>query len=462
MTEQALDDLARRVMLDAVRREHGDLMEELPEHTFSPAFERRMKKLVRRHSLRHKVLRAAACLLLAAFLSGCAVLAVSPEAREVFTGWVREVYETSFVYRFPETDQKAPARVLYRPACIPAGFETEKEIVTHDMVTLVYKNNAGELLFFSSSLSGSSPVIQIVRDGTEMYKQASVNGMPAELYLDRDEGEANILIWTDEEGTIFWISSALGETELLRIAESAEAVPATWRPTWLPEGYEAFDEKPGVPAYNSYMLDDKCIDLTVLEGIESAAIYVTMEEGDIEKQVVVSGRPADLYLGAEGGNRTLIWADDKEGLAFMLITGPEIPEEEMLRIAESVRPAFAAEQPHRPAWIPDEYVQRGRSGGMKCIKLHYDKDNGEQILFRYWADGYGSRLPEEMEEAIHNLPPESALVNGLEARLYADAGGINHLVWHDGDDTYWITAPLTGGELIKIAESVGQLSKTPK
>ena len=62
-----------------------------------------------------------------------------------------------------------------------------------------------------------------------------------------------------------------------------------------------------------------------------------------------------------------------------------------------------------------------------------------------------------MEEAVSGLTPQDALVNGLETRLYADADGVHHLIWRgrDPDDTYWITAPLTGGELIKIAESVG-------
>ena len=77
MTEQALDQLARRVMLDAARLEYGSLPEE--PHTFSPAFERKIKKLLRRgrHSVWYKALHAAACLLLALLLSGCAVLAVS-------------------------------------------------------------------------------------------------------------------------------------------------------------------------------------------------------------------------------------------------------------------------------------------------------------------------------------------------------------------------------------------------
>ena len=56
--------------------------------TFSSAFERKMKKLVRRadHPIRYRIAQAVACLLLAALLSGCTVLAVSPEARAAFVG----------------------------------------------------------------------------------------------------------------------------------------------------------------------------------------------------------------------------------------------------------------------------------------------------------------------------------------------------------------------------------------
>lgn len=59
MTDQALDDLARRVMLDAARLEYGDLLEELPEHDFSPEFERKMKHLIRQadHPAQHRLLR---------------------------------------------------------------------------------------------------------------------------------------------------------------------------------------------------------------------------------------------------------------------------------------------------------------------------------------------------------------------------------------------------------------------
>ena len=62
MTDYELEKLTRRVMLDAARLEYGGLPEE--PHSFSPAFERKMKKLLRRgrHPVWYKALHAAACL----------------------------------------------------------------------------------------------------------------------------------------------------------------------------------------------------------------------------------------------------------------------------------------------------------------------------------------------------------------------------------------------------------------
>ena len=61
MTDRALDDLARRVILDAARQGYGSLIAELPEQDFSPEFEKKMCKLVRRadHPIRHRVAKAA-------------------------------------------------------------------------------------------------------------------------------------------------------------------------------------------------------------------------------------------------------------------------------------------------------------------------------------------------------------------------------------------------------------------
>ena len=131
MTDQALDNLARRLLLDAARLEYGDLMEELPEQDFSPQFEKKMRKLVRRgnHPIRYRVAQIAACLLLAALLSGCTVLAISPEAREAFLGWVRtfntpKEFPPYYSYTYSgDGEAQLPEGVAYRPTWVPEGCQ---------------------------------------------------------------------------------------------------------------------------------------------------------------------------------------------------------------------------------------------------------------------------------------------------------------------------------------------------
>ena len=229
MTEQALNQLTRRVMLDAARLEYGGLPEE--PHPFSPAFERKMKKLLRRgrHPVWYKTLHAAACLLLALLLSGCAVLAVSPEAREVFAGWVREVYENAFVYRFYGEEQGdrellQETETFYRPSWVPEGYRIIHATEGDGVTFFVYRDDSGAQISFACIESGGA--VQVTGDNGAVYQKVRVNGRSADLYMDRDPEEANVLVWTDASGeSIFSITGVLSGEELVKIAESLEAVP---------------------------------------------------------------------------------------------------------------------------------------------------------------------------------------------------------------------------------------------
>ena len=340
MTEQALDKLARRVMLDAARLEYGGLPEE--PHSFSPAFERKMKKLLRRgrHPVWYKTLHAAACLLLALLLSGCAVLAVSPEAREVFVGWVRSVYYDTLVYTYTGPDGKAPENMLYRPL-------------------------------------------------------------------------------------------------------------------WLPEGYEVYDESPNLSLPIASYRNEAGEDITLITygSVESMSLNIVQEEDVVEKQVLVAGKKADLYLDSGGDSSFLIWTDDEQHLMFVLIG--HFTEKEALRIAESVRLMPLRTPPHRPGWVPEGYVFGGLTGGKTSFQIHYDREDGASIYFRYGEDG---SLREDLQEALEGLTFEAVQVDGQTARLYTDAEGVRHLTW-DGskpESDYWLSGPLSAEELIQIAESVGK------
>ena len=230
MTDLMLDNLARRVMLDAARQEYGGLINELPEHDFSQRFEQKMQKLVRRanHPIRYRAMQVVACLLLVILLSGCAVLAVSSEAREALYGWVKEVYETSYIYRFFGSDEEVTTGeiITYRPAYFPSEYHMTEEFARDGIYSASYTNESNNLAVFSCLPNIGSTIIRVDTDGTETYKQVLVNGNRAEMYLDPNEGESSVLIWMDEnEEHIFRLAASVSETELIKIAESVCAVP---------------------------------------------------------------------------------------------------------------------------------------------------------------------------------------------------------------------------------------------
>ena len=194
--------------------------------TFSATFERRMKKLIRRadHPIRYRVTQAVACLLLAVLLSGCTVLAISPEARKVFVGWVREVSDGWYVYHYTGEDQTAPENVVYCPTWVPDGYELITEPVAGPQQTAIYKNPEGEQIRFVGTINTESNTLY-VEDTGEQPLDVYVGNIRANLYLDPYEGNLNGLVWEDSgKGFFFWIAAPITGEELIKMAESVEAV----------------------------------------------------------------------------------------------------------------------------------------------------------------------------------------------------------------------------------------------
>ena len=478
MTEQALDRLIHGVILDTARLEYGVLLEEAPEHTFSPAFERRMKKLLRRgrHPVWYKALHAAACLLLALLLSGCAVLAVSPEAREVFAGWVREIHDNYFLYKFfgnEEREAVSKEEVLYQPTYVPAGYRIEHRFVfSAGIVSVTYiDDQTGNIAVFTYFSDMSSPVLQIAGENEIIYQKVQVNGLPADLYLDSEEGEANAIVWVDERnGAAFRIGGVISGEELVCMAESVEAVPRNvrFRPSWLPEGYDETSAQ-DYPAKGDNVpkgLDAGKSVLTYEDGKGGRLTITYAQEFDITGlrpdkceadavSVLVGGDQAFLFLGQE--DHHLVWVDGESGV-FFWISGP-FTGEELIQIGEGMRTA-PQEMMFYPSWLPEGYYETTTD------------DLRRQRILRY-EDGKGGLLtilhPEDFDPGTLMLVGEAEIVSVFvgenPADLYLDRvpGNANNLVWVDRDTgiLYWISGPLTGEELVRVAESMEKREEPP-
>lgn len=197
------------------------------EATFSPEFERKMKKLIRRtdHPVRHRIMKAAACFLLVILLGGGSVLTLSADARAAFVGWVRDVYqsyETWFVYHFTGENNTVSEDISYHPTWIPQDYAELETLDMFNQTNIIYENAFGLSMTFGYSLNPEA--INVYVENTNVQtKRVLIGDTPADLYLDNSAGESNILTWVDSStDTIFWIVAQLDEDELIKIAASVE------------------------------------------------------------------------------------------------------------------------------------------------------------------------------------------------------------------------------------------------
>ena len=338
MTDQALDNLARRVILDAARLEYGDWIDELPEQDFSLAFEKKMRKLVRRanHPIRYRVAQMVACILLVVFLSGCAVLAISPEVRAAFVGWMRETYETWLVYRYTGEEQSSSEDTVYAPTWVPEGYD---EIVAPQVGTFArtqYENLNSDLLTVSYLKGTEKSSLSVEWEGAIVQK-SFVGSLPADLYLNPNDG-SNILVWTDyERDAAFWITAPLPEKELVKVAESIQESaprPKRYCVSLLPTNYGAYSIASEVEEYGcgeTVYENDQGFFITF--GYSNDVVSAPRPQGK-SALVYVGDLEGKLYPALENsGDKTLLWFTE-EGTALWMKA--PLPDDELLLIAENV------------------------------------------------------------------------------------------------------------------------------
>lgn len=214
---------------EAAQQAEKALLASLPEPkdckaTFSPAFERKMKKLVKRtdHPIVYWIQKSVACLMLILLFGGGSALALSTEARAAFVGWVREIYETWFVYHYEGDDNITPKEIQYRPMWLPEGYSQALVPELTDQVNVLYAIDDGPTILFGYSSNPAASALYIQGNDAE-FLEVTVNGIAADFYLDKEESGVNCLVWENPQNNIvFWISANLSEDVMIKIAESVD------------------------------------------------------------------------------------------------------------------------------------------------------------------------------------------------------------------------------------------------
>lgn len=199
------------------------------EHTFSPGFERKMKRLIKRtkHPVVYPLLQRAACVLLAAMLTGTVILVTVPQAQAAFFGWLKEIHDTYLVYRIPQeaesTDQQD-----YRLTWVPEGYVEYDTLEMDDGFIIEYENSHDptddRLISFMYLYAEGSGALYAFSHDNVVYSQIEVNGILADLIVDPSGETGNAILWENPEThTLFSIDAYMEEDVLIKMAESVES-----------------------------------------------------------------------------------------------------------------------------------------------------------------------------------------------------------------------------------------------
>ncbi len=196
------------------------------QHEFSPGFEQRMRRVLRRgnHPTVYRGLRRAACFLLALLLSGSVWLTVDTEAREAVFGWISERVEGAYHYFFHGDGTSQKQVVRYALSEIPEGYREEDVYETDAYTEITYVETAtGRYLslgWLHPSIETETPELFFLTGDMER-EPAQVNGRAAEFYRDDTGNMANVIVWRDEENdTLLYLSGYFDKGNLIGLAEN--------------------------------------------------------------------------------------------------------------------------------------------------------------------------------------------------------------------------------------------------
>lgn len=232
MTDQELDRMMRRVLLDSLRNDEQNAWEEAEPFVPSRNHQRQMRDMLkdpikwlrnRKKPVWKLAIQKVAVVLLVVSLSLGSVMAVSPAARATVICWVTEWYETHIVYRY-SGEQITDEMPQYEISGLPQGYTETIRDVDPASVSVVYESPNGEMICLDYVYMQQGAATMIVPGDDEII-DVTVNGFQGQLFLPHDAEAAKTITWIDTDNNLqFVINVFCNETDILHIAESVGLV----------------------------------------------------------------------------------------------------------------------------------------------------------------------------------------------------------------------------------------------
>ncbi len=194
-------------------------------HTFSPRFRRKMRRLLFRqnHPVLTRALQSAAVLFLTITVLFGSLLTVSTDAQEFVSGWVKTKIETVYHFYYEGNPSQGDSSTEYVLGWIPDGYTLVETVdfPGERIYGYVDADKKWNLTFSYSADSSGADIYMLNADCAQ--KEVTVNGLPATLYIPFND-DSPAIVWEDrEKGVLFFITAHVSEDVLIKMAENIVA-----------------------------------------------------------------------------------------------------------------------------------------------------------------------------------------------------------------------------------------------
>ncbi|NLG03402.1 MAG: DUF4367 domain-containing protein [Clostridia bacterium] len=219
-----MNDNFKKALTDSINAEFNDLIPETDSHTFSPRFEKKMKKLInQRKKPYYKLIntfgKRVACITLTIIVASSITVMSSEALRTRFKGFFIQIENTHSTIK---SDDKANCpdtieeiyEITYDLSDFTVEFEDYDEYDRHT----TYKK--GNIIISFYQHSKPSYDVDYNTEDAEI-QEIEINEIKGLYFLDNKNYDH--LIW-DNGDYIFNVNSNIGKDELIKIAESVQKI----------------------------------------------------------------------------------------------------------------------------------------------------------------------------------------------------------------------------------------------
>lgn len=161
--------------------------------------------------------RAAAVILIVVSITFGGLYLHSPEVRAAVRYAIVKVFDRFMNIKVQHIDDDSGEEKQYEPGYIPDGYKLKSDMQNELMRQIEYVNNAGSDIGIEYYKRGNLSM-NVDNEGFDIT-ECRINGYEGLMFISRDGKKNNRVLWSTGKAT-FTIVAALGEEELLKIAEN--------------------------------------------------------------------------------------------------------------------------------------------------------------------------------------------------------------------------------------------------